>query len=124
MPVRDFELPALLLDLAEQARVLDRDHRLIGEGLQQRDLLLGERPRAVAPDADARRVAPLPQQRREDDRLEADRLAAAPHVPGSLAALDVGKWTTLAVEHAGPVPLSPVERIGKICSNSSRFSPW
>ena len=26
------ELPALLLDLAEEARVVDRDHRLVGEG--------------------------------------------------------------------------------------------
>ena len=28
-----------LLGLVEQARVLDRDHRLVGEGLQQRDLV-------------------------------------------------------------------------------------
>ena len=34
---------ALLLRL-EQSRVLDGDHRLIGEGLDQLDLLLGERP--------------------------------------------------------------------------------
>ena len=31
--VRDLELAALVLDLAEQPRVLDRDHRLVGEGL-------------------------------------------------------------------------------------------
>ena len=30
-----------LLRLLEQLRVLDRDHRLVGEGLQQRDLLVG-----------------------------------------------------------------------------------
>ena len=41
--VGDLELAALVLDLAEQARVLDRDHRLVGEGLEQRDLLVGER---------------------------------------------------------------------------------
>ena len=29
--------------LVEQAHVLDRDRRLIGEGLEERDLLLGER---------------------------------------------------------------------------------
>ena len=29
----------------EQPHVLDRDHRLVGEGLEQRDLLVGERPR-------------------------------------------------------------------------------
>ncbi len=38
--VGDLELPALVLDLAEQAHVLDRDHRLVGEGLQQRDVLV------------------------------------------------------------------------------------
>ena len=33
-----------LLGLVEQAHVLDRDHRLVGEGLQQVDLAFGERP--------------------------------------------------------------------------------
>ena len=33
-----------LLRLVEQPHVLDGDHRLVGEGLQQLDLLLGERP--------------------------------------------------------------------------------
>ncbi len=31
------------LQLLEQAHVLDRDHRLVGEGLEQSDLLVGER---------------------------------------------------------------------------------
>src|SRR5947207_4026073 len=35
------ELLRPLLQLAEQAGVLDRDHRLIGEGLEERDLVLG-----------------------------------------------------------------------------------
>ena len=44
-----------LLGLVEHPRVLDRDHRLVGEGLEQRELLVGERPRrhrrstAIAP---------------------------------------------------------------------------
>ena len=38
----DLELPALLLDLVEQARVLDRQHRLGGERLQQVDRALGK----------------------------------------------------------------------------------
>ena len=45
---RDLELPALLVDLAEQARVLDRQHRLGGEGLQQVDRVLGELARRLA----------------------------------------------------------------------------
>ena len=31
-----------LFRLVEQAHVLDGDHRLVGEGLEQRDLLVGE----------------------------------------------------------------------------------
>src|SRR5215467_11365280 len=33
-----------LLDLFEQSHVLDGDHRLIGEGFEQSDLLVGKRP--------------------------------------------------------------------------------
>ena len=33
----DLELPALLLDLPEQPGILDREHRLVGEGLHQVD---------------------------------------------------------------------------------------
>ena len=32
------------LQLLEEPHVLDRDDRLVGEGLEQRDLLVGERP--------------------------------------------------------------------------------
>jgi len=32
------------LELVEQPDVLDGDHGLVGEGLQQRDLLIRERP--------------------------------------------------------------------------------
>ena len=38
--------------LREQAHVLDGDHRLVGEGLEQRDLLVGERPDLAATDED------------------------------------------------------------------------
>ena len=38
------ELSVLVLDLVEQPHVLDRDHRLVGEGGDQLDLLVGERP--------------------------------------------------------------------------------
>ena len=37
-----------LLRLVEQPHVLDRDHRLVAERAQQRDLALGERPHLVA----------------------------------------------------------------------------
>src|SRR5215468_4240048 len=45
---RDLELPALLRDLAEQPRVLDRKSRLSREGLQQLDDFRGESAGAVA----------------------------------------------------------------------------
>ena len=37
------ELAALVLDFVEQPHVLDCDHRLVGEGRDQIDLLVGER---------------------------------------------------------------------------------
>ena len=45
------ELPALVLDFVEQPHVLDRDHRLVGEGRDQLDLLVGERPHFVCASA-------------------------------------------------------------------------
>ena len=46
------EIVGALAQLVEQPRVLDRDDRLVGEILQQRDLLLGERPHLHATDQD------------------------------------------------------------------------
>ena len=37
------QLARARLHLVEQPHVLDRDHRLVGEGLDQLDLLIGER---------------------------------------------------------------------------------
>ena len=42
----DFELTALLVDLGEQMRVLDRQHRLGGESLEQIDVFSGNVPGA------------------------------------------------------------------------------
>ncbi len=63
-----------LLRLVEQPRVLDRDHRLVGEGAQQRDLVLGERPRRLAHHHDRADAAVFPQHRREHAREIADRV--------------------------------------------------
>ena len=49
---RQFELAALVLDLVQQARVLDRDDRLVCEARDQFDLLVGEGPHFLAVDAD------------------------------------------------------------------------
>ena len=66
--VGHLELAALGLDLVEQARVLDRDHRLVGEGLEQRQLLVAERRRRVARDLDRADAVSFPDHRREGDR--------------------------------------------------------
>ena len=42
------QLVGALLHRVEQPHVLDGDHRLVGEGLDQRDLLVGERPDLAA----------------------------------------------------------------------------
>ena len=49
---RHLELPALVLDLAEQPRVLYRDDRLVGKRFEQRDLPVGERADVIAADSD------------------------------------------------------------------------
>ena len=61
-----------LLRLPEQPRVLDRDHGLIGEGLEERELLVAERLRRHPRDLDRAHAAPFPQHRREGDREIAD----------------------------------------------------
>ena len=45
------ELVGARLDLIEQPHVLDRDHRLVGEGRDELDLLVGERPYLRSVDA-------------------------------------------------------------------------
>ena len=57
---------ALLLRL-EQPRVLDRDHRLVGEGLDQLDLLLSERPYGSAMQDEHANRNPLSQKRHAED---------------------------------------------------------
>src|SRR5262249_46610591 len=49
------------LQLLEQPHVLDRDDGLIPEGLQQRDLVVGERPGLGARHRDDAEGSPLPQ---------------------------------------------------------------
>ena len=63
---RHRELPALVLDLVEQARVLDRQHRLRREGLQEIDRLLGELSRLLA--AHHQRADMLGPEQRNDQQ--------------------------------------------------------
>ena len=51
------------LHLLEQPHVLDRDHRLVGKGLNQLDLLVGERRDFLALEEDHADRRSFPQQR-------------------------------------------------------------
>ena len=57
-------------EFREQTHVLDRDHRLIGEGLQQGDLLFGKRSGFGATDGDGTHRAPVAHQRHGQDASE------------------------------------------------------
>ena len=70
---------ACLLGLLEQARVLDRDHGLVGKGLEQLLLLVRERPWRLAQDDDRTDALALPQHRRHDHGVVADQIDDAAH---------------------------------------------
>jgi hypothetical protein len=80
MLARLCKLAALLLDFVEQADVLDRDHRLGSEGLQERDLLVRERANRLPPDENRTETATLGEQRRHDEGPEANDFGGAPAV--------------------------------------------
>ena len=89
----DLKPLALLRDLSEQPCVLDGDDGLIGEGLQQGDLLVGE-------------GSDLPAPRREDP----DQVPLAKHGDG-----EDGAHVFVLVEIAGPRrELRIVEQIGHV----------
>ncbi len=69
------ELPALVLDLVEQPHVLDRDHRLVGEGGDQLDLLVGKRPDDAAYECEDSDRGAFAQQRHAEHGVEAAELA-------------------------------------------------
>ena len=56
-----------LLGLVEQPRVLDRDHRLVGEGLEQRELLVGKGLGRLAQDVERADATVFPKHRRPGD---------------------------------------------------------
>ena len=64
----------LRLHLLEQPRVLDRDHRLIGEGLQQIELTLGEFRMRLPRDDDRADRLPFPDHASDEVREVADHL--------------------------------------------------
>src|SRR4029453_4596232 len=65
---RDLELLALLPDLAEQPGILDRQHRLGGEGLQQFNCARGKFARLLPPDHERPDDAICADQRHDETR--------------------------------------------------------
>ena len=78
------ELAALVLDFVEQADVLDRDHRLVGEGLHQGDLLLGERLHLKPVDGDG------PYQLIALEHRNRERSANEVHVARNIVVFGIG----------------------------------
>ena len=68
------------LHLVEQPHILDRDHGLVGEGLQQLDLLVAERPHLGAAEHDGADRFALPQQRNAERCV---RMAAPSMLPSA-----------------------------------------
>ena len=60
------------LRLVEEAHVLDRDHRLVAEGLQQCNFPLAERPYLPAPQQDRSECMPLAEERHHGDSTMAE----------------------------------------------------
>src|SRR5262244_3569819 len=69
------QLTVARLQLREQAHVLDRDDGLVGEGLQELDLAIGERPGLGARHLDDADGSTLPQHGDEEAASPADRAA-------------------------------------------------
>src|SRR5215471_13438519 len=66
------EVAVAELQLLEQAHVLEGDDRLVGECLQEGDLLIGEGPWLPAPGADGTDGDTLPEDRHGEDGAQGD----------------------------------------------------
>ena len=90
------EVAGLCLHLIEQPRVLDRDHGLVGEGLQQGDLLFVEGAHFLSPQQNGADTFVLAQQRHgknasnphepersDNSRLEVNSRASAANMSGT-----------------------------------------
>ena len=73
----DTELPGARLHIFKKPRVLDCDDSLVGEGLDQRDLLFGEGPNGASSKRDHADRLSLPHERHPEQRAE---MAEAPRL--------------------------------------------
>ena len=112
LPVKRLsEIGVACFQLLEQADVLDRDDGLVGERLQQRDLLVGEPPGLPSCDGDSTDRRPVAQHRHRHHAPRADRHGYA---PASARPLDVcfsilGEGDA-GVEHGAARSVRPARR--------------
>src|SRR5436305_3459013 len=71
----DPQLAIARLQLPEQPDVPDGDDRLLGERLEERNLLVGKGPWLAAPDADRANREPLSEDRHAEDGSQRDGIA-------------------------------------------------
>src|SRR5438094_3268163 len=91
------------LEFGEQPHVLNRDDGLIGEGLDERDLLVGERLYLTTPYRDGSERRPLPQHRHGQERSVASGKTLVLGVD-----CDIVKMDHVPLEYgAAPPRLSP-----------------
>ncbi len=102
-----------LLGFVEQSNVLDRERRLVGEGLHQRDLLVGEGLRLRSPENDRADGTVLTHQRNRQNRPEAESRLIRPRVRVFVAEQrnDVLVVESLAVDDGAPHDNPPTQRL-------------
>ncbi len=109
------------LQLGEQADVLDRDHRLVGEGLEQRHLPLAEEASLGATEGDRADGRTLADQRHAEGRSMAEATRdLAPHREVRPLGLHVGHVDGARVEHRATVGRLAVDRNGELAEASAK----
>ena len=116
------QLAIARLQLLEQPHVLDRDHRLVGEGLQQLDLLVGERAGLSSANVDGRRSAVPPAASAPSARFVAPIAASNRRGPTRDPSRRPEREQRLDRGSPDPAVSSRVSGAGKICRATSSAS--
>ena len=109
--------------------VLDRDDRLVGEGLEQRDLLVGEGPHLVARHGDGADRLALSQHGHGDEQCGTPVRCARPRGAGQLVAVRASRcprmWTGRRSTMRAPRREGPRERarLGNAAGDRARSGP-
>ena len=101
------EIVGALLHLVEQPHVLDRDHCLVGESFDQRDLLVGERFDLELVDLDGAHQLIVLEHRHRHTR--ADRVHIAGYVTVFGVSLNIGDLDRPALKRGAARDAMPAE---------------